>query len=100
MPRALPKVSHGCYLWGCGEEAGLVAEGGSVPYAISAKTFAEPRGPLDLVGGWAFTPHVKSLVTLGHGTSPGFRQSTVRSLGFEVTGSATPGVLGFHERPS
>lgn len=48
---------------GSGQEAGA-AEGGTVPDAISTKTSAHPGVGLALIGGWAFTPQVKSLVTL------------------------------------
>lgn len=47
---------------GSGQEAGA-AEGGTVSDATSTKTSAHPGVGLALIGGWAVTPHVKSLVT-------------------------------------
>lgn len=80
---------------GLGGKAGLAAGGGTVPSAISTETSAEPRGPLDLVGGWAFIPHaVTGCTALGHGTSLGSRQSPIRSSRFEITASSTRGVGG------
>lgn len=80
---------------GVGEKAGLAAGGGTMPSAISTETSAEPRGPLDLVGGWAFIPHVVTGCTApGHGTSLGSRQSPIRSSRLEITASTTSGVGG------
>lgn len=83
---------------GVGEKAGLAAGGGTVPSAISTETSAEPTGPLDLVGGWAFIPHVVTGCTApGHGTSLGSSpQLGPRGLKSQ---SPPPAVLGVHEKP-